>query len=534
METKSLPNDSTLIIGAGLAGLFTALEMAPMPVTVITAAKLGRGGSSRWAQGGLAAAVGDNDKPEYHFNDTMAAGAGLVDFHAAKVLVEEGPARVEDLIRYGVEFDRDENGKLKLGMEAAHGLHRIVHVAGDQAGAAIMEALIDAAHASSHITLLERTIADELIIDENGRIRGALLFDIEAQKRYMMSAQRTVMATGGIGGLYAVTTNPKFAQGHGIAMALRVGAEIMDPEFVQFHPTGLDLGIDPAPLATEALRGDGCHLVDNKGHRFMTDLHEDAELAPRDIVARGVAASIAAGNGAFLDARTAIGSRFKDRYPTVYKSCQLKNIDPSTDLMPVAPAVHYHMGGIRTDIEGRTTMKGLWAVGEAAATGVHGANRLASNSLLEALVFGKRVADSIRKDDPSTKQVRVGFQQDRLTLEPKPAPEEIFQHLRNTMTAFAGLLRTGDSLKQAAANLNEIQDSDVLTSGLQNAVLAASLICLGGYAREESRGGHARTDFPETSETRMHTIFKWTPETNLTHHFEKLPDISKTPSETSS
>ncbi len=529
MKTTALSPDSTLIIGAGLAGLFTALELAPMPVTVITAAKLGRGGSSRWAQGGLAAAMGEDDSSEYHFNDTMAAGAGLVDFHAAKTLCEEGPARVEDLINYGVEFDRDENGKLKLGLEAAHGKKRIVHVKGDQAGASIMEALIDAAHASNHITLLERTIAEELIIDENGHIRGGLLYDIEAQTRYLLSANRTVMATGGIGGLYAVTTNPRFAQGHGLAMGLRVGAKIMDPEFVQFHPTGLDLGIDPAPLATEALRGDGCTLVDKDGHRFMVDFHEDAELAPRDIVARGVAASIASGKGAFLDARTAIGASFKTRFPTVYKSCQLKNLDPATQLMPVAPAVHYHMGGIRTDLHGQSSTKGLWAVGEVAATGIHGANRLASNSLLEALVFGKRVARSIQNHDALPGKARIGFQHDRLDLKPKPADDDVMQSLRNTMTNKAGLLRDGDGLQAAVKALTEIEQSTKITSGLQNAILAAALITRGAEARQESRGGHARTDFPKTAHPPKHTIFSWTANGGLRHDFMPAKTVTKAP-----
>ncbi|MHA7873579.1 MAG: L-aspartate oxidase, partial [Hyphococcus sp.] len=395
------------------AGLYTALKLAPRPVTVITARPLGEGGATPWAQGGMAAAVGEDDTPNLHFADTMQAGAGLVDPEAASVLADGGPAAVEDLARFGVQFDRDDAGAYVLGREAAHCRNRIVHVTGDQAGAAIMAALVKAARASDHITILERMVVEDLLVDDNGAVGGVLIYNVKAGERVALDAGETVMATGGLGGLYAVTTNPKAAQGHGLAFAARAGAVVRDPEFVQFHPTALDIGVDPAPLATEALRGEGATLVNKDGSPFMAEYHKAEDLAPRDVVARAVEAEIKAGRGAFLDARTAIAEAFPNAFPTVFAACQKANIDPRTDLMPVAPAAHYHMGGVMTDLEGRASVDGLWAVGEVASSGVHGANRLASNSLLEAIVFGARIADQLRdketavRDDPGAPADRM-------------------------------------------------------------------------------------------------------------------------------
>ncbi|MCA8887548.1 MAG: FAD-dependent oxidoreductase, partial [Parvularculaceae bacterium] len=290
-------NSDIIIIGAGVAGLYTALKLAPRPVTVITARPMGEGGSTPWAQGGMAAAVGEKDSPNLHFADTMEAGAGLVDPDAARILVEGGPEAVEDLTRIGVAFDRGANGELKLGREAAHCRNRIVHATGDQAGAAIMAALVAAARAADHITVLERVVVEDLLTDDYGAVAGVLAYDVAAGERALFAASETVLATGGLGGLYAVTTNPRPAQGHGLAFAARAGAVIRDPEFVQFHPTALNIGEDPAPLATEALRGEGAILVDRAGRRFMGDYHPDLELAPRDVVARAVEAEISAGRG---------------------------------------------------------------------------------------------------------------------------------------------------------------------------------------------------------------------------------------------
>jgi L-aspartate oxidase len=497
-------NSDILIIGAGVAGLYTALKLAPRPVTIITARPLGKGGSTPWAQGGMAAAIGDDDTPNLHFADTMEAGGGLVDPEAASLLVDGGAAAVEDLGAYGVAFDRDADGALKLGREAAHCRNRIVHAAGDQAGAAIMAALIAAARAADHITILERIVVEDLLTDDNGAVGGALVYDVKAGQRSVFDAGETVLATGGLGGLYAVTTNPTPAQGHGLAFAARAGAIIRDPEFVQFHPTALDIGADPAPLATEALRGAGALLVNADGKRFMENYHKALELAPRDIVARAVEAEIVAGRGAFLDAREAIGARFPDAFPTVFASCKKARIDPRKQLMPVAPAAHYHMGGVATDLNGQSSVDGLWAVGEVASTGVHGANRLASNSLLEAVVFGARIADQLR-DKETTTRIDAGAPADRMDLASKPADPDAMARLRAKMSEGCALNRSRESLLRVIDVIHALNISPFMTSGLKSALITAELIAQGALMREESRGGHFRTDYPETDEEAFNT-----------------------------
>src|SRR5215510_864902 len=383
-----------IIIGGGIAGLFCALKLSPRPITVLTAAPIGKGASSAWAQGGIAAAVAEGDTPEAHACDTIAAGAGLVDHELAHAMTREAPDRVRDLLAYGVPFDRTLEGCLAVGREAAHSARRIVHVRGDVAGRAIMGVLGAAVRNTPSIRLFEGYIAEELVTDGT-RVVGVRARPNDARQVETLSAPAIVLATGGIGHLYAVTTNPPQAGGIGLAIAARAGAVLADPEFVQFHPTAIATGHDPAPLASEALRGEGAILVNGAGERFMLKVHPDGDLAPRDVVARGVFAEIAAGRGAFLDARTEIGTDFPERFPTVYASCVRVGIDPVHMAIPVAPAAHYHMGGVRTDARGRSSLAGLWAAGEVASTGVHGANRLASNSLLEAVVFASRVAEDI-------------------------------------------------------------------------------------------------------------------------------------------
>ncbi len=496
-DLQPLSPDSTLIIGAGVAGLFTALKMAPRPVTIITASPLGKGSSSFWAQGGVAAAMGSDDNAALHYQDTIKAGAGLVDEPAAHILTQEGPGRVNDLIDLGIKFDRSDDGRLKLGKEAAHSRHRIIHATGDKAGATIMAGLIAAARKADHITIQERIVVEELIVTEDDTVYGVLAYDITAERRVLISCPRTVLATGGVGGLYAVTTNPVRAQGHGIAMAFRAGAEIMDPEFVQFHPTALDVGIDPAPLATEALRGEGAKLVDRHGAHMMAGVHPDADLAPRDIVARTVASSIANGNGAFLDARMAIGASFPEAFPTVYAACMKSGIDPITQTIPIAPAAHYHMGGVRTDEDGRTTRPGLWAIGEVANTGIHGANRLASNSLLEALVFGARAACDLTVDGRGEPDKQIGFPSARLDLPPLPATPGEMMALRRLMADNAGLIRSRASLGEALQFVHDCMHAVDVTSGFHNALMTSSLILGGANNRLESRGSHTRTDYPD-------------------------------------
>lgn len=480
---------SVLIIGAGIAGLYTALKLAPMAVTVITAGKIGSGGSSPWAQGGIAAALSPDDSPSDHVADTIAAGAGLVLPEPVNILCTEGPDHIKELARLGVPFDKDAEGHFSLGREAAHSRERIVHVGGDEAGATIMRVLTERAIAASHITLVEQTVGFRLLTNQ-ARVRGALAWDIANQKPVRIEASHTILATGGLGGLYAVTTNPKHAQGIGVAMAYEAGATLRDMEFVQFHPTGMALGLDPAPLATEALRGAGATLHDAHGRRFMPSLHPDAELAPRDIVARGVAQAIADTGEAFLDTRAALGPRIKSRYPTVYTAAIEGGCNPLIHPIPIAPAAHYHMGGILTDSHGQTTLAGLFAVGEAASTGVHGANRLASNSLLEAIVFGGRAADHI----PSQPEAAVMSAPDVSPPEHSIKPGELGS-LRQQMSEKVGLLRDEQGLNQMSQLLSDLVTEN---EGERLAILVADLIVNAAIERQESRGAHQRSDYPDT------------------------------------
>ncbi|HEY0848317.1 MAG TPA: L-aspartate oxidase [Bradyrhizobium sp.] len=482
-----------VIVGGGLAGLFCALKLAPRPVTVISAAPLGEGASSAWAQGGIAAAVAEGDSPEAHAADTIAVGAGLVDERVALDLAREAAARIDDLLRYGVPFDRDLEGRLAVGREAAHSARRIVHVRGDMAGAAIMAALTEAVRKTPSIRVIEGFVAENLLT-ENGAVTGLQIRDANdpLASPIVISSRAIVLASGGIGHLYAVTTNPAEASGLGLAIAARAGAVIADPEFVQFHPTAIMAGRDPAPLATEALRGEGAVLINESGERFMTRLHPLAELAPRDIVARGVFAEIAAGRGAFLDARKAPGPRFAEKFPTVYASCIHAGIDPATQPIPIAPAAHYHMGGIAVDGRGRTSLKGLWAGGEVSSTGAHGANRLASNSLLEAVVYAARIAEDIGGHEPMPPRRRPAIV---IAGQSEPIPRLLESSLRNMMTSHVGVIRDEEHLAKAIRLFADIE-RNTGSIAMRNMATTALLVAASAWSRRESRGAHCRSDHP--------------------------------------
>ncbi len=480
-----------VIAGSGIAGLITALRLAPRPVVLLSAAPLCAETSSAWAQGGIAAAVGADDAPELQIADTLAAGAGLCDSRAVRRIIEAGPEAIAALSRYGAAFDREASGALSLGLEAAHSRRRIVHASGDATGAEVMRALVAAVRATPSITVLEGASLARILV-AGGAVRGVA---IRLQGR--LSRLRTtqlVIATGGAGGLFLDTTNPLGSTGAGPAIAARAGAALADIEFVQFHPTALAVsrpgqgrGSAPMPLISEAVRGEGATLIDETGARFMEN-----ELAPRDVVSRAVWRHLEAGHSVFLDARAALGERFASRFPGIAAFCRARGVDPARMPIPIRPAAHYHMGGIAVDAEGRSTLPGLWACGEAACTGLHGANRLASNSLLEAAVCGGVVAESVAATPACAD---AGSLPAMAASASPPAPGTV----RQIVSRELGVLRHAQGLERAVASLSgEAEHSDAALLGL--------MIARAALARRESRGGHFRTDHPETDASPVRTL----------------------------
>jgi len=482
-----------IVIGGGLAGLTTALALAPRPVILFSKAPLGHEASSALAQGGVAASIGFDDDVSLHLADTLDAGDGLCDEAVAKRILAAAPAAIEDLIRLGAPFDRDGEGKLLLGLEAAHSRRRIVHAGGDGSGREIMRVLTELARETPSITVIERIAARRLIVEDNAVTGvlanthcGPVLFDCD----------RVVIATGGIGGLYQYGTNPAGSFGQGLALAAKAGAIMADLEFVQFHPTALDGKSFPLKLISETVRGEGAILVDETGDRFMAEV-QGAELAPRDVVARAVWRHMAAGHRVFLDARDAVGRDFPRRFPAITGFCHAEGIDAATQPIPIRPAAHYHMGGIAVDLAGRTSVDGLWACGEAACTGLHGANRLASNSLLEAAVCGRFVAESIAAT-ASTPRRKPAIAATPL-VGSDPAP------VRAILSSAAGVLRDAEGLADAARALHPLALAEEAAS---DAAIVGLMIVIAALLREESRGAHARTDFPDKANAAQRTTLR--------------------------
>ncbi|MCX5207417.1 L-aspartate oxidase [Streptomyces sp. NBC_00237] len=524
-----------VVVGSGVAGLTCALRCtaAGLRTVVVTKARLDDG-STRWAQGGIAAALGDGDTPQQHLDDTLVAGAGLCDEEAVRTLVTEGPDAVRRLIATGAHFDTDpDSGVIQLTREGGHHRRRIAHAGGDATGAEISRALVDAVRAQS-VRTVENALVLDLLIDAEGRTSGVTLHVMgEGQHDGVgaVNAPAVVLATGGMGQVFAATTNPAVSTGDGVALALRAGAEVSDLEFVQFHPTVLFLGEGAEgqqPLVSEAVRGEGAHLVDADGVRFMLGQHELAELAPRDIVAKAIMRRMQEQGTAhmYLDGRHFGARMWEQRFPTILAACRSHGIDPVTEPIPVAPAAHYASGGIRTDLRGRTTVPGLYACGEVACTGVHGANRLASNSLLEGLVFAERIADSVTAADRRVPAAPT----EPATVLPLISPDDR-QEIQQTMSRGAGVLRSAESLADAADALEAVHlnarheaagsgksaEPGVESWETTNLLCVSRVLVAAAQEREETRGCHWREDHADRDDAQWqrHLVVRLTDDHRL-------------------
>ena len=503
-----------LIVGSGIAGLFVALQAHERgaEVLIVTKSAIDEA-NTRYAQGGISAAIGPGDSPELHLEDTIEAGAGLVDEAAARVLVEEAPARIADLVRYGVRFD-DAEGEVALGEEGAHSARRVLRARGDQTGLEI-ELSLSSLVEREGVTVLEHALAERILV-EDGRAVGADVLLEQRGEVVRCEAPRVVLATGGAGQMYEYTTNPDVATGDGIALAFRGGAEVQDAEFTQFHPTALRLDGAPTFLISEAVRGEGALLYDVKGERFMPAVHPRAELAPRNIVAQAELVQMRAtgSDHVLLDITARDASWLAARFPNIYTTCLEAGLDLATDRIPVSPAAHYTMGGVRTNTWGETTLPGLYAVGEVTSTGVHGANRLASNSLLESVVFAHRLVERLfngagEREPPEPAP-------DARTLAPAPPAAEppTREQVQALMWRRVGLERDAAGLSEAAARLAAWEAALPAPSTREDHELRSLLTCCrlaaeAALLREESRGAHYRSDFPgEREEWRRHLVFR--------------------------
>jgi L-aspartate oxidase len=509
-----------IVVGSGIAGLRAALEIAATGARVCVLTKdRASESNTEYAQGGVAVALSEDDETTLHEDDTLAAGAGLCDERAVRVLVEDGRRYMRELIEWGAEFDR-EGGELLFTQEAAHSRRRILHAGGDATGHEIVRALLARAKADERIEFLAHAATEGLIL-EDGRCCGVRYLDPLVRASRSLRARAVVLASGGAGALYLHTTNPQVATGDGMAMAYAAGAEVADMEFVQFHPTALNVEGAPRFLLSEAMRGEGGVLRNAEGKRFMPRYHEAAELAPRDIVSRAIVAELerTATRTAFID-MTALDARYvRRRFPKIYGTCVRYGLDITREPVPVSPAAHYIMGGVRTDLDGRTSLAGLYAAGEVACTGVHGANRLASNSLLEGLVFGARAgraaADEHAGDDAPAASLRTHAAVDdwagQTVMSDRNAGEvalAVRKRVRRLMWERVGILRSRQSLTRALKEFEQIAGARSLRTPSRNFVTVAMLIARSALWREESRGAHFRYDFPERDDTRwrVHSI----------------------------
>ncbi len=524
---------SVIIVGSGIAGLYAALKLSETinlldGILIITKSELSES-NSRYAQGGIVGVLKENknDSIELHVKDTLKAGAGLCEFDTVKFISENSQNIIEDLINYGVDFDKDENDNLKLTMEGAHSIRRILHSGGDATGYNIEKALVKKVKENPNIFVYEKTLAVELLLNKDNICKGVITYNQELNEYETIYAASTVLATGGVGQVYKYTTNPEVATGDGFALAYKANALMQDMEFIQFHPTALKLpNCENMFLISEAVRGEGAKLVDIDGNTFMEKYDERLELAPRDIVTRAIFNEMQKlkYNCMYLDATMIDKAVFQQRFPNIYKMCKDNNIDVSKDFIPVAPAAHYTMGGIRTTVEGQTSIPNLYAIGEAASNGLHGANRLASNSLLECAIcaselanylsfvnhqtsniIDEKIIETIKKYDENIETLYLDYEIDSVKLK---------HDLKNIMWEYVGILRDEKNLKLALYKINDLENiysnkykcATASHYELRNLIMTAKIIVLSAIKRKESRGAHFRVDYPTPLETAKHSI----------------------------